>query len=92
MMREAIDYLKSKVREKGVFLVTVEEEGGIRLVMGITKDLTERGFHAGNLLRETAKVLGGGGGGRPDMAEAGGKNFEKFPEALKKLKELLTQC
>ena len=90
-MREAIDYLKNKVKEKGVFLVAVQGKDGIRLTMGITSDLVEKGLHAGNLLRETARVLGGGGGGRPDMAEAGGKNPGKFKESIETLKNILLQ-
>ncbi|NOZ64748.1 MAG: alanine--tRNA ligase, partial [Caldiserica bacterium] len=91
IMREAIDYLKNKVKEEGVFLVAVPGKDGIRLTMGITRDLVEKGLHAGNLLRETVKVLGGGGGGRPDMAEAGGKNPAKFKESIEILKNLLRQ-
>jgi alanyl-tRNA synthetase len=59
----------------------VVSEGKVVLIAGVTKDLTDR-VHAGNLVKETAKVVGGGGGGRPDMAQAGGKNPAKLKEAL----------
>jgi alanyl-tRNA synthetase len=54
----------------------------------VTKDLTSR-LHAGNLARELAKLTGGGGGGRPDLAEAGGKDPSRIPEALAKLPDLI---
>jgi alanyl-tRNA synthetase len=53
-----------------------------QLVAAVTPDLVNRGMHAGNLLREAAKVMGGGGGGRPDMAQAGGKDAGKLDDAL----------
>ena len=48
----------------------------------VTKDLIDKGVHAGNIIREVAKITGGGGGGRPDMAQAGGKDINKVEEAL----------
>jgi len=48
-----------------------------------TKDVVAKGIHAGNIIKEAAKVAGGGGGGRPDMAQAGGKDVSKIDEALK---------
>jgi alanyl-tRNA synthetase len=53
-----------------------------QLVAAVTPDLIGRGMHAGNLLREAAKIMGGGGGGRPDMAQAGGKDADKLTDAL----------
>ena len=47
----------------------------------------KRGLHCGNLIREAARMTGGGGGGRPDMAQAGGKDPEKIPAALEALRE-----
>ena len=57
-------------------------EGKISLLAKVTPDLVKQGYHAGNLIREVAKLTGGGGGGRPDFAQAGGKNAEKLQEAL----------
>jgi alanyl-tRNA synthetase len=57
-------------------------DGKISLLAKVTPDLVKRGFHAGNLVREVARMTGGGGGGRPDFAQAGGKNPEKLQEAL----------
>ena len=57
-------------------------EGNPLLVTMVTQDLVDKGLHAGNLARDTAKVMGGGGGGRPDMAQAGGRQPEKLDQAL----------
>ena len=51
----------------------------------------KKGAHAGNLIRETAKVVGGGGGGRPNMAQAGGRDASKIPDAIAKAEEVLAQ-
>ena len=49
----------------------------VNLIAGVTKDLIDKGFHAGKLIKEVASRCGGGGGGRPDMAQAGGKRSRK---------------
>lgn len=51
-------------------------------IAGVTKDLIDRGYHAGKIIKEVATRCGGGGGGRPDMAQAGGKDPNKLDEAL----------
>ena len=56
-------------------------EGKVVLVASVTKNLTGK-IHAGNLVKDVAKVVGGGGGGRPDMAQAGGKDVSKLGDAL----------
>lgn len=57
------------------------------LIAIVSEDLTKRGLHAGKLVKDIAKVVGGGGGGRPTMAQAGGKDVSKLPEALRKVEE-----
>ncbi|MNO06704.1 Alanine--tRNA ligase [compost metagenome] len=57
--------------------------------MSVPQDLVKKGFHAGKLVKEVAAVCGGGGGGRPDMAQAGGKDASKLSEALAKAEELV---
>ena len=52
------------------------------LVASVTQDLFSRGMHAGNLVRDAAKLIGGGGGGRPNMAQAGGKDVSQLDAAL----------
>ena len=54
-----------------------------------TKDAVAKGAHCGNIIREAAKICGGGGGGRPDMAQAGGKDASKIEDALKAVEEAL---
>jgi alanyl-tRNA synthetase len=55
----------------------------------VTPDLVGRGLHAGNIARDTAKVVGGGGGGQAEMAQAGGRNASKLDEALQGVPELV---
>ena len=65
-----------------MLLAAVAGEKKVVLVAGLTRDLVERGASAGQWVGAAAKAVGGGGGGRPDMAQAGGKQPEKLPEAL----------
>jgi alanyl-tRNA synthetase len=88
-MRQLIDVMRRK-RETGLaVLLAVATEGKVQLAAGFSKDLIDRGLHAGNWLKEVAPVVGGGGGGRPDMAQAGGKSPEKIPAALEKAHETI---
>jgi len=73
----------------GIVVLGCETEGRAHFVSEVSKDLIPAGFHAGNLIREVAKVAGGGGGGRSDFAQAGGKNPERLDEALAKARELV---
>ena len=66
----------------------LEGEGKVVLVAGVSRDLVEKGVSAGNWVRDVAPVVGGGGGGKPDLAQAGGKQPEKLPDALAKAKEV----
>ncbi|KZM54192.1 alanine--tRNA ligase [Aeribacillus pallidus] len=81
-LRGMVDELKQKLGSAIVVLATVSD-GKVNLAAGITKDLVDKGFHAGKLIKEIASRCGGGGGGRPDMAQAGGKNPERLAEALR---------
>ena len=74
---EILNRLKS-----GVVILGGAGGGKVSLTVKVSKDLVERGFHAGNIVKEAAKVAGGGGGGRPDFAQAGGKDPSKLVEAL----------
>ncbi|WIV11190.1 alanine--tRNA ligase [Proteiniborus sp. MB09-C3] len=64
-------------------------EDKVSFIAMATKDLVGRGIHAGNIIREVAKMAGGGGGGRPDMAQAGGKDPSKIDEALSIVKDVV---
>jgi len=89
-MREMADFLRDKLGSVVVALAAVVEGSPILITM-VTPDLVERGLHAGNIARDTAKVMGGGGGGRPEMAQAGGKQPEKVDEALNGVPSLVRQ-
>ena len=89
-MRQLIDVMRRK-RETGLaVLLAAAADGKVQLVAGFSKDLIDRGLHAGNWLKEVAPVVGGGGGGRPDLAQAGGKSPEKIPAALEKAHETIS--
>jgi alanyl-tRNA synthetase len=79
-MRQAIDQLRRKASPIAVLLGSVEGDK-VTLVAGISKELEARGLSAGNWIRDVATVVGGKGGGRPDLAQAGGKLVAKLPEA-----------
>ncbi len=89
-MREMGDFLKDKLGSVVVALAAVVDGSPILITM-VTPDLVERGLHAGNIARDTAKVMGGDGGGRPEMAQAGGKQPEKVNEALQGVPALVRQ-
>ncbi|MCY8594118.1 DHHA1 domain-containing protein, partial [Bacillus haynesii] len=71
-LRTMVDDLKAKLGSAVIVLGAVQNEK-VNISAGVTKDLIERGFHAGKLVKQVAEACGGGGGGRPDMAQAGGK-------------------
>jgi alanyl-tRNA synthetase (EC 6.1.1.7) len=79
-MRTMIDDLKQSIGS-GIVILGAIHNGKVLLSAGVTKDLTNR-YHAGKLVKEIASVCGGGGGGRPDMAQAGGREPDKLDEAL----------
>jgi len=62
------------------------------LVVGITPDLVKRGLHAGKLAGAAAREMGGGGGGRPNMAQAGGKDSNRLPAALEAVRRLVAEA
>jgi alanyl-tRNA synthetase len=88
-LRTMVDELRDKLRS-GVVLLASEKKGRVTLALGVTADLTER-FRAGDLVREVARVVGGKGGGRPDFAQAGGKDASKLDEAFERLEALIAE-
>jgi alanyl-tRNA synthetase len=88
-LRELADKLRDRLGP-GIVLLAGESGGKVSLVMTVTKDLTER-LHAGKLIRDIATVVGGSGGGRPDMAQAGGTEPGRIDEALAKFHELVAR-
>jgi len=81
-MRQLIDQIRQKTKNVAVLLASSEGRDKVTLVAGISRDLQERGVNAGNWVRGVAQIVGGSGGGRADMAQAGGKQPEKLPEAF----------
>lgn len=83
LMRQWIDQIRQKVTQpNAVLLVSQAGEGKVLLVAGISKQLVAQGVSAGKWVGEVAPIVGGGGGGKPDLAQAGGKDPAKIPEAL----------
>ncbi|OMP67596.1 alanine--tRNA ligase [Domibacillus epiphyticus] len=85
-LRTMADELKQKVTP-GIIVLAAPADGKVNVVTAVTGDLTEKGYHAGKLVKEVAGRLGGGGGGRADMAQAGGKDPSKIEEALQSAEE-----
>ena len=89
LLRAVIDVLKTKMTSGVVVLGGVESQAGtpappgkVSLICYVTPDLVKQGKHAGKIVGELAKICGGGGGGKPDLAQAGGKQPDKLVEAL----------
>ena len=85
-MRDLGDEAKQKLGE-AIVVFAAENGGKVNLMATATDGAVAKGAHAGNLIKEIAKLVGGGGGGRPNMAQAGGKNPAGIEEALKRAKE-----
>ncbi|SFE26247.1 alanyl-tRNA synthetase [Paenibacillus catalpae] len=87
-LRGIADELKLKLPSAVIILGAVQEDK-VSLVAAVSADLVKKGFHAGKIVKEAAAHCGGSGGGRPDMAQAGGKDATKLDEALKLAEELV---
>ncbi len=83
-LRQLLDVLRRKAGEGLAALLVTTNEGKVQLAAALTPDLLAKGLHAGNWLKDVAPVVGGGGGGKPDMAQAGGKDPSKIADALAK--------
>lgn len=88
-LRSLGDLVRDQAGAAVIVLGAPSGEGKCSLVAMVSGDLSKRGLHAGNIIREVAKATGGGGGGRPDMAQAGGKDAGKLPVALALVPELV---
>jgi alanyl-tRNA synthetase len=88
-LRDIADQLKEKLGS-GVVVLASAGESNVNLVASVSPDLTGR-YHAGNIIKELARMVGGGGGGRPDFAQAGGKEPAKIAAALKRAEELIRE-
>lgn len=89
-LRGIVDELKVKLESSVIVLGAVQEDK-VNFAAAVSADLVKQGFHAGKIIKEAAAHCGGGGGGRPDMAQAGGKDKSKLSEALKLVEELVVK-
>ena len=89
-LRSLSDSLRDRL-QRGVVVLAAESDGKVQLLVSVTKDLTDR-VKAGQLVKSLAPIVGGGGGGRPDFAEAGGRDASRIDELLAKARELVTQA
>ena len=87
-LRDLGDQLKTKIQE-GVVVLISENEGKVNLIAMATDGAISKGAHAGNLIKGIAAMVGGGGGGKPSMAQAGGKNPQGIEDALKEAAKVL---
>lgn len=88
-LRDLADHLKAKMKS-GVLVLGSRTADKVMLVTLVTKDHLDR-YHAGDIVKQVAGVVGGGGGGRPDMAQAGGSKPEKLPEALASVYDIVSK-
>ena len=80
-LRSLADMIRQKTGS-AVIVLAASGKDGVNIVFVVTKDLVSKGVDAGRLIKEVAGIVGGSGGGRPDLAQAGGKDPEKLNEAL----------
>lgn len=88
-LRSVLDQCKDKIGS-GVVVLCGDGNGKVALAAGVTRDLTER-ISAGDIVARLAPMVGGGGGGRPDMAQAGGKDVDKLPGAMEKAPDIIAE-
>lgn len=89
-LRQLADNLKQKLGE-GILVLGTVNDGKVQLVASVTANLVKKGFHAGKLIKEVASRCGGGGGGRPDLAQAGGKKPDELEGALQYVESWVRQ-
>mgnify|MGYP001013359368 FL=1 len=89
-LREIADKIKDKNESCAVFIAS-DLGDKVLFVSAVTKDLVQKGIHAGNMVKKAATIAGGGGGGRPDFAQAGGKNPGKTDEAINEVKRVISE-
>jgi len=90
-MREITDWYRARVHS-GVIVLGAAIDGRPQIVAAVTEDLTGRGLHAGKLAGAVAKVVGGGGGGKPTLAQAGGRDSKRLAEALVLVPRLVSEA
>ena len=89
-LRNMTDVLRAKL-QTGIVVLGAVIEDKVNFIVAATADMTAKGVHAGKIVKEIARLAGGGGGGKPDIAQAGGKDVAKLDEALSKATEIVRQ-
>ncbi len=87
-VRGQVDRIRQKCESAFIVFGWVEDEGKVPLLVALTHDLVKKGLKAGDIVKQIAVIVGGSGGGKPDIAQAGGKDASKLPEALLKAEHL----
>ena len=90
-MREMTDWFRNRV-DPGVMVLASDIDGRPQIVVAVSDALVETGLRAGDLIKPIAEVVGGGGGGRPQMAQAGGRDSSKIPDALQAARDLIAKA
>lgn len=91
MLREMSDWFRDRLGS-GVVVLGAVINSKPTIIAAVTQDLVQRGLHAGNLVKEVARVVGGGGGGKPTMAQAGGKDAARLDEALAGVESMVSKA
>jgi len=89
-LREMGDWLKDKL-ESGIIVLGTVTDGRPMLIVMVTQDLVAQGYDAVQIIRPIARIVGGGGGGRATMAQAGGKDAGRLPEAIAQAPSLIAK-
>jgi alanyl-tRNA synthetase len=82
-VRALVDRVRQKVPSAFIVFGWMEGAGTASIIAALTPDLVKKGLKAGDVVKQVAPIIGGGGGGKPDMAQAGGKEPAKLPDALR---------
>jgi alanyl-tRNA synthetase len=90
MLREMSDWFRDKMGS-GIVVLGAAIGGKPSLIVAVTPDLVSKGFDAGKLIRPIANIVGGGGGGRPNLAQAGGKDVTRLDEAIASVPRLIAK-
>ena len=88
VLREMADTIRDRLKSIIVILGALSGKRPV-FIAAVTPDLVEKGYNAGDIIKQISKVTGGGGGGRADFAQAGGKNKDKLDEALSLVRQLI---
>ena len=89
-LRKLGDILREKIKS-GVIVLASPLDDKVNFIATATKDIVDKGVHAGNIVKQAAQITGGGGGGRPNMAQAGGKDVTKIDKALEQVEVILRE-